>query len=139
READERGDVHADAPRVQHRVIPGDDARVLALLHALRHRRRGEPDVLADLRQRQPTILLQEGQDVAVDGIEIELRLAVFHKVESLRSRTDYWSRGDLSRFRSAKGEFDQRAPARCGTARRRRAAWRPAIPATVRSVEFAF
>ena len=55
---DEGGDVLADEPGVDHRVIAGDDAAVLELLHALGHRGRGEPDVIADLRERQPAVLL---------------------------------------------------------------------------------
>ena len=53
------------------RVVAGDDAAVLELLDALDHRRRREADLLADLGERQPAVLLQQRQDAEVDVVEL--------------------------------------------------------------------
>src|SRR5436190_20262561 len=59
RHADEGGDVHTQAPRIDLRVVPGDEAFGLELAHALYDRRCGQSDLLAHLGQRGLTVGLQ--------------------------------------------------------------------------------
>jgi len=70
RHADERGDVLAETGRIDGRVIADDDAAVFEFFDALVDRRRGEADLLAELDERNPAVLLQEGDNLQVNSIE---------------------------------------------------------------------
>ena len=78
--ADEGGDVAAELARVEQRRVAGDDAALLELLDALDHRGRRQPDALADLGQRHFAVLLQQGEDLQIDGVEIQLFIFDFHR-----------------------------------------------------------
>ena len=69
------------------RVVAGDDAAVFELLDALDHRGRRQSDLLAELDQRDPAVLLQQGDNLQVDGIEFGGISAEFHKVILVESR----------------------------------------------------
>jgi hypothetical protein len=67
---DEHRDAEPDLVLVDQRDPAQDHAVGLQPLDALPARRRGQPDPVADLGDRQRGILLQHRQDLAVDGIE---------------------------------------------------------------------
>ena len=75
-DADERGDVLANPPRVDDSAVAGDHFVVFELLDALDHRRRRQPNLLADLGQRQLAVLLQQRQNMEVDLVEFAFCLS---------------------------------------------------------------
>src|SRR5208282_4861676 len=81
RHADERGDVLAEAGRVDGGVVADNNSTVFEFFYALVDRRRREPDLFTELDERNPAVLLQETDNLQVDGIEFEGIPAEFHKV----------------------------------------------------------
>src|SRR5262245_27948753 len=78
---DERGDVEPEQPRFQGGVIPLDDPCGFELLDALHHRRRAQPDVLADAGERRPAVVLEHVEDAAVGVVELGFLLVTeYHK-----------------------------------------------------------
>ena len=67
---DEHGDAEPDLVLVDQRDPAQDDAVGFQPLDALPARRRGQPDPVADLGDRQRGIVLQHRQDFAVDGVK---------------------------------------------------------------------
>ena len=66
----EHGDAEPDLVLVDQRDPAQDHAVGLQPLDALPAWRRGQPDPVADLGDGKRGVLLQHGQDLAVDGIE---------------------------------------------------------------------
>jgi len=68
---DEDRDRVADFCRVDQRDIGADNARLLHTLDTPLHGRRRQVDPLADDPLRRRVVLLQNGQDRAVESVEI--------------------------------------------------------------------
>ena len=68
--------IESEQAGVQDGVVAADQTAVLELLYALDHRRRRQADLIADLGERQPAVVLQQAQDVTVDVVEIEFLIA---------------------------------------------------------------
>ena len=66
RDADERGDVVAEEPRVDASRVPADDLRFLELSDSVSHRGLREPYLFRNFLLRQARVLLQEVDDAAV-------------------------------------------------------------------------
>ena len=67
---DEHGNAEPDLVLVDQRHPAQDHAVGLQPLDALPARRRRQPDPVADLGDGQRGVLLQHGQDFAVDGVK---------------------------------------------------------------------
>ena len=72
---DEHGDAEPDLVLVDQRHPAQDHAIGLQPLDALPARGRRQTDPVADLGDGQGGVLLQHGQDLAVDGVEAAVRL----------------------------------------------------------------
>ena len=59
RNADERGDILAEFARVNRRLVAGDDPAIFEFLDAIDHRRRRQSNLLAELDQRDASLVLQ--------------------------------------------------------------------------------
>ena len=69
---DEDRDAEPELVLIDQRDAPLDHAVGLEPLDALPARRRGQPDPAADLGDRERGILLQEAENLAVDGVHAE-------------------------------------------------------------------
>src|SRR5690242_3862653 len=76
RNADKRRHVLAEFSRINGGVITGDDCAVLKLLDALDHRGRGETDLLGELRERDPAVLLENRDYLQIYSIGLESLVA---------------------------------------------------------------
>ena len=79
RDADERGHVETEAPRVEQRGVGPDHAGFLELVDAFEHRGCGEPDLLSDGRERLLTVLLQQVENGLIGGVELQGHAAELH------------------------------------------------------------
>src|SRR3546814_11003249 len=65
-------DRQADGILVQEGDVARDHARVLELPHPPEAGRRREPDALGQLHVGQASVVLQRGEDLAVDGVQLQ-------------------------------------------------------------------
>ncbi len=70
---DEDGDAEPDLVLIDQRDAPLDHAVGFEPLNALPARRRRQPDQVADLGDRAGGVLLQQGENFAVDGVHEEI------------------------------------------------------------------
>src|SRR5262245_55525500 len=67
---DEGGQAQTDRGRVDANLVAQDDALLLQLRKALEDRRRNQADASSDFGVRRPRVLLEQLEDLQVDGIE---------------------------------------------------------------------
>jgi len=66
---DERGHVVPELPLVEERDVSADVSAALEFPDALVDGRRGEADLLRQLRLRQLRIVLKQGEELPIDGV----------------------------------------------------------------------
>ncbi len=76
RNADKRRHVLAEFSRIDRGVIAGDDFAVFEFLDALDYRGRGEADLLGKLRERDPSMLLENRDYLQIYSIGLESLVA---------------------------------------------------------------
>ena len=69
-DAHDRAEAVAERAGVDFRAVARDAALVLQALEALGDRRRGQADAPAELREAEPGIVLQFGEEPEIGGIE---------------------------------------------------------------------
>src|SRR6266487_1399668 len=71
---DERGHRESRLDAIELDAVAEDVSRLLEALHALHDRRAGEPDFVGDRLVAGASVLRENAEDTAIDGVELSLR-----------------------------------------------------------------